>query len=372
MNEESILRISMGLVLLVIISEIVIYQPYFEPSPKFKIEDYKINSSRLTINYKISGGTYPTSISVIFLTSQEKPDDGRIVYIYYDSEYQMAIVDKKAVNGIINHLVTELIVRNHPSNKIKVVNATELQHIVLDVKSANKSIIVIPTGAFPDTVYTREKNLIKHWIERGGILIWMTSQFGYYSARNISEPLDFRDPWHPGQEGQKYFFNDNVIVLNKRFKEATIPTQYAKILKLSYNYVYRGVSISAIQTLNGVPVGYVDNDSGAVSIAIIPYSHGKIIIFGGDIVGGPQSLKFVRILTYDIAQILVSGILDGDIITHKEYHLKSRDTIRDDVTILKNMTKLSNGTLIIYAFESESEGTYFEKIALPFNFKDWR
>ncbi len=371
MENDFVLKITIGLLVLVILSEIVVYHPYFKYSPNFEIETYKINSlnSTLTINYKISGSIYSSKINVDFLIAQKTPNNNKTIYIYYDPKYQMALVDKKAVNGIINHLIAELTIRNYPFNKIKVVNATELKHIVLNVKSAKKSIIIIPTGAFPDTVYTKEKNLIKPWIEHGGILIWTTGQFGYYSARNISKPLDIGESWHPKDDGQKYFFGKIIIVKNKRFKEGRIPTQYAKALKLSYKYVYRGVSLSAIQALNGIALGYIDPDSGAVSIASIPLGYGKVIIFGGDIISGPQSLKFVRILSHDIAQIIASGVLDSNLIMYKEYYIKNYKTLKDSINI-KIPKHMSSGVLIIDIFESDNEGTYFKKIILHFDFKN--
>ena len=372
MKNGSVLKITIGLLVLVVISEVIVYHPYFKYSPNFEIETYKINSLNLTINYKISTGAYPSRITIDFLIAQKIPNSSRTIYIYYDPKYQMALVDKKAVNGIINHLIAELMIRGYPSDKIKIVNVTELQHIVSDIKSAKKSIIIIPTGAFPDTVYSREKNLIKPWIEHGGVLIWTTGQFGYYSAKNIFKfkQLNPEDPWHPKDEGQKYFFGHIIIVKNKRFKEGKIPTQYAKALKLSYNYVYRGVSLSAIQALNGIALGYIDPDSGAVSIASIPLGYGKVIIFGGDIISGPQSLKFVRTLSHDIAQIIVSGILYSNLIMYKEYYIKNWKTLKDSVKVSKDMIKFNSGILIMYIFESDNEGTYFKKIIFHFNFKN--
>ena len=361
-------RVYLGVIFLIIISEIIIYAPCFRFSPDFKIERYLTISSRLVVEYSISTGIYPTNLSVTFFVAEEKHNE-KEVYIYYDPNYQMVLVDKKTVNGFIYNLISELSIRNYSPQKIKVINAIELQRLMLNITKASNSIVIIPTGAFPDTVYTREKNLVKPWIIHGGILIWTVEKFGYYSARKTSEPMNPNDPWHPKDEGQKYFFNATIIVNNDRTKEASIPTRYARALYLLYRYVYRGVSLTAIRRLNGIALGYIDPDSNAVSIAMLPLGCGKVIIFGGESRSG-KARSFNRIFAHDIAQIITSGILEGNLVTYREYHLQRYAIIKDIVEIPKTIIGLESGVLIIFCFEAINVGVYFEKIMLHFSFSD--
>lgn len=363
-KEETYLKISIFIIIFIIFSEIIIYSPPFKKSLMINVKNVEFNNSYVIVDFDITTIKYPTKVMMTILSVNNYKE--KDVYIYFDPDYQLALIDKKGVNGIINHLTAELTLRNYKGN-IKIIDAKMLKRLLKNKESTYDSILIVPTGAFPENVYNLQENLVKPWVESGGILIWTTSQFGYYSAKKTSKPINYLDPWHPGMRGEEYFFGKkNIIAINDRFKDGSIPTNIAKGLNLEYKSVYRGIYLKWLKELNGTPLGYLDRD-GSVSIAMIPLGKGEIIIFGGDFASG-RSINYVRKISKDIAQIIVSGVTFGEILDFKIYKLDENSLVRKKIIInidnYYNKKNNKNNKLILYFYEASEEGYYYKRVII--------
>jgi len=347
-NLNTYQKIAIIMIMIIILSEITISFPFFIKNPDFKILNY--NGS--AIEYKISAGSYPLELQIVFLSAEREPII-RTVYIYYDPEYQRAGVPKKQARGLVDHIPSELKIRKY-EGEIHIVNATALVDLLLDIHSANQSILVITTGAFPDTVYTLDKNLIKPWIEAGGILFWIGDTFAYYSAEKSKKELNWNDPRHPKDEGRvKFFGTKDIIIKLQRGTIASVESEYSKALHLLYPYISRGINITKLKSMNGKILGKIGEKS--TSIALLPLGNGSIIIFGGE-----MHKRDEWIIAKDIAQIITSGILDYkniNIIGFKKYSLDRNEELKDIFLIEKDH---QSQAIIIFIFQSNDEPVFFK------------
>lgn len=344
------------LLILIIFSEITIYDPLnFFSKPNLTL-DYTIKGDRIQVNYTLSAGYYPMNMKMLIfgcyynLSNISKID--KDIYIYYDPTYQSVGVSKIAAKAIFGHLISELKIRRY-NGKVKVVNATELKELLLKKSISNKSVLIITQGAFPDTVYSLEYNLVKPWIESGGTLIWVGDMFAYYSAKKSREKINYLDPWHPREYGQRLFFNDIIIIPDKSYTSGDIDTEYSATLNLKFDYTYLGIQISEILIRNGTIIGKMSKDK--TSIGLIPIGKGKIIIFGGRLFKAEDSRTFVE----DVSQLLLSHIIDycPDILVVKSYSLNRKEILKLD----EEIPKVKYKSFLIYMFQTDIEGSIFER-----------
>lgn len=328
-----------------ILSEIIIYTPIPYGSPQFEILGY--NTS--TLIFKISSNAYPLGLQVVVSSSIESPPP-KYIYIYYDPQYQIALVNLKQARGLVDHVVPELRIRGYNEN-IKVVNASDLSGLLLDTDSSKQSILIVTTGTFPDTVYTQNKNWVRPWIETGGTLFWVGDRFGYYSANKIKGYPNWTDPNNPKSE--KYIFGEEIININKIFETAEDKTSYSNALDLRYPYISRAASITRVNALGGKIFGFTKGDSN--SITFIPLGNGRVIIFGG----GMTRLEEV-IVAKDIAQIIASRALDSQLIIYKNYTLGRNEELTGSINFGNNISQ----NLLVYAFQQGAETTFFKYFEL--------
>jgi hypothetical protein len=341
-------------VLILVLLEVTVSFPsksFFDP--KFEI----LNFNRTTIEYKVSSSFYPADLQIAVLSmNMPPPTPYSNIYMYFDTEYPLSAVDIKAAQGLIDHLSSELDVRGYHT-KVKVVDATSLPDILSQKRYANESILIMASGAFPDTVYTREKNLVKPWVENGGTLFWIGDYFGYYSAEKGQKILNYSSPKNPLLGGVVQFFGKNILInkgLGSRVQEES---KYSGSLLLDYAEVARAVSVPAVESMGGMIFGKTDDTS--TSIASMPLGSGKIIIFGGEMIGvGNQEVRVAK----DIAQIIKSGALTSSgVIGTKKIKVERNSEIKGSIN-LQNIKNEKFAT--VYVFQSAGEGTFFQTFML--------
>jgi hypothetical protein len=348
-------KITLIIFTVIILSEIAIYFPFFTKNPNFEILNYNTSA----IEYKISSGSYPLELQVAFFSTERQPHT-KTCYIYYDGEYQMAGATRKQARGLVDHLPAELKIRGY-EDKIHVVNASGLEHLLLDKQSANESILVITMGAFPDTVYTLDKNLVKPWVEAGGTLFWVGDMFAFYSAEKSKERLDWNAPRHPKAEGRVDFFGAKDVIIPLGWgTTASAQSEYSKALSLLYPYITKGVDVTMAKSMGGKILGKVGEKS--TSIASLPLGNGSIVIFGGEIYDE-------WIVAKDIAQIITSEVLECDnIVDIRKYPLGRNKEVKGELNYSSSIEGSHHiETLIIYVFQTDDEPTFFKNIYLELN-----
>jgi len=312
----------------------IIIKTIFVYHDKKNIIEYTIQNRR----------NYVQKVKLILLKINSK---NRNVYIYYDPNYELFEIDKQKVLAIINFLKTEFRIRRYLS-QIEIINADNLKKFLLDNDTPKSSILIVPTGAFPNNIYSIYHNLVKPWVKKGGILIWTTSCFGYYSAFKKDSLL--RNSLHPQKLGEIYFWGTNIINYQSRYEKGIFKSKIGAILSLEYPFLYRGVNIKKEKLLNGKTLGYIQNST--TSVGVIPLGEGKIIIFGGFI----PRIKYSHVIAIDISKIISSGVLNGDIKVYKKYKLAPYESINDKIILP------AKDEYLLYIFQDSEEASFYERI----------
>jgi hypothetical protein len=351
-NKANMITIIISTLIILILLEITVNYPSKSSiDPKFEI----LNFNRTAIEYKVSSSFYPSTLQIAVLSMRAPPPPTLSnIYIYYDPQYPLSAVDRKAAHGLIDHLSSELDMREYHT-KIKAVNATALGLLLSQKKYAN-DLLIMPAGAFPDTVYTLDKNFVKPWIENGGKLFWIGDYFGYYSAERGQDILNYSSPKNPSLDGAASFFGKNIFIVKDVGSQTQEESKYSESLLLDYPGVARGVSLVALESVGGTILGKVDNTS--TSIASVPLGNGKVVIFGGEMIGGDD--QEVRVAK-DMAQIIKSGVLSSsNVIATKKIKIERNSEIRGIIHLQNNKEKFAS----VYVFQSSSEATFFQTFLL--------
>jgi hypothetical protein len=117
----------------------------------------------------------PLDAKVVVTPVEEIPHD-LPVFVFYDTDYPTVYTDWILSAVLLGYLQAELYLRDYSSG-VSFANASELE----DIMSTNKSaIVVMASGGFPSCVFSKETNLVKPWIESGGVLVWLGDYIGWY------------------------------------------------------------------------------------------------------------------------------------------------------------------------------------------------
>jgi hypothetical protein len=351
------LKISIALFIAVLICEVAIYSPpQLQKGPSFNVESVNKEDNSISVEYTISSGGYPIDVQVVFLSGEKV--EPKLVYFYYDPDYQLAEVTAKQIDVLLTQLIYNLEVRSYDA-EVKVINAEELRQLVLNNETAANSILVVATGALPDTVYTREFNLVKPWVENGGTLHWITSQFGYYSAEKCSEKINFTAPRHPRDEGADKFLNiEKALVYNPRGTMATIKSRYSQALSITYASIFVPLSLSTISKLHGKILGLMDMTDGkeSASIASVSVGKGVVVVWGGE-----TTTRGYLQVARDLAQIICSDIVEKErLIGYKSYHLEENQKVPDKYKF-DIINPEAEKELTIYVFPLDPLGVFYDK-----------
>lgn len=357
MKTHIYLKISIALLIAVVICEVAIYSPIkLQKDPSFKVESVN-KDNYISIEYAISSGGYPMDVQVVFL-SGKKVAEPKLVYYYYDPDYQLADVTTKEIDVLLTQLIYNLEEKGYGA-EVKVIDAEELRELMFNNETAAKSILVVATGALPDTVYTREFNLVKPWVENGGTLYWMVSQFGYYSAERSDKKINCTASRHPRDEGaDKFLAMEKVIVYNPRGTMATTKSRYSQALGITYANIFVPLSLSAVSQLHGKILGVMDmtDDKGSASIASVSLGKGIVVVWGGETTsrGNLQ-------VAHDLAQIICSEVLEQErLIGYRSYHLGTNQMVSDTYKF-DIINPEAEKELTIYVFPLNPLGVFYDK-----------
>lgn len=259
----------------------------------------------------------------------------RKVYYYYDINYPLVGSSANSVLGVYEHLLAEY-QRKNISNGIIKINSSELAS-ALDDKNG---IIIIASGALPDTVYSPNKNLITPWVNKGGTLIWVGDALGYYYGTAGSKITSDDSENKIGWSGQKKILGSNYLegeyISSVSDTQGEVPSSLTTALGIKFRYTQTGAFLSEIDKNGATDLGYHYNFSSATrtSLSQIKIGKGSFFIFGSPLLNREMEIA------WDISQIIVSGFIDADtdMIMFKKISVNKVDSeeIRRKIDIGKN------------------------------------
>ena len=284
---------------------------------------YPLNPYSFSSEAEFSGGsaevtvfsTSPTEYGVCAYELLPGLNIGRNVYVFADSRYA-SITGTAFQNSFADSLTRELDLRNYRSGnglEIKVIDADALKDLLSGTEDPAEYNIVFASGALPilaggtftaavsDTV-----DLIRAWVNNGGMITWVYEKFGYYFA-----PMDpgydkwLTDTGQPRENGAALFFGDSIINPSTSKTYAEGRTELADAISLVHNEVTNGV-LAKFAEDNGILLGYAGNGYSSVSFLYNISKTGGWLIFGGGI--GENT----GLLEASAAQQIASGIYGAD------------------------------------------------------------
>lgn len=202
------------------------------------------------------------------------------IYYYYDSDYFYANSNVVSWFGLAGHLSSTISVRGLRIDVV-VVNAAQLA-TVLENPNTTGELVVMASGAFPSTVFSKTTNIVSPWVRAGGKLFWIGAPIGYYTAL-AGTPIAYGQTWNPGAAGVAEFLNQSWLggpgASGPHYQNAT-PMSAA--LNLQYPYGEGGsygFNMSTVVAGGGQIVG--QSAKGYSNAALIPYGAGAIVDLAG-------------------------------------------------------------------------------------------
>lgn len=273
------------------------------------------------------------------------------IYYYLDNNYPVLAGNMGTYYGTLD-FVSSYLAKKGYDRTIQTVSATELPALF----ERGPSILFACSGVLPETVYSRDKNLLTPWLKDGGRLFWVGDGLGYYSGVKGEQIVSADSPAKIGWEGQKKIFGQNMI--DGYFVEITdsvglLKSRFVDALGLRYHFTRTGALLSALAANSGVSLGFEQSVAKDIrsSASVIPVGDGKVILFGSGVIDKQREIG------WDISQILVSGVLDSDYqsMDTKTISLKPGET----QTVKINMQNNQYPYAKVMVFSNQDDVNYF-------------
>jgi hypothetical protein len=364
MMEDKWQAIPVVLMVILLISEAIWYTPLTHPKRGIlKIQEVTFDESgNVTINFQLTTN-FPLNATILIIPVTNAPKD-LPVYVFYDKDYPTVGTSWTLSQMLWEHLKTELFLRGY-CGEVELANAEELNSLL---SAKTPAILIIASGAFPSNIFSWSEDLVKPWLDSGGILIWFGWFPGYYTVEKgqSQEEITWNMPQHLHEEGPKRlgledFFEFIPIEMQPTTAELFEPP-LSRILDIKYDFIQQAPLLYKVISVNGLILGKIGGPSQKLrsSVSVIPIGAGKIIIFGY-LLAGSLVLNGPEFAARDIAQILCSGILQSSSISniqHRNYNLSYRQSVSDALRL-----KLETNTgLVVYGYSLlESRSLFFHR-----------
>ena len=359
MKENKWQTIPIAIITLLLISEIIWYSPQTHPKEAaLTIKEVTFDETgKITINFKLTTNL-PLNATIIITPVTEEPKD-LPVYVFYDKNYPPVGTSWTLIQMLWEHVKTELHLRGY-SAEVEIANAEEIQSLL---SKKTPAVLIMASGAFPSNIFSWETNLVKPWLDSGGILIWFGWIPGYYTVEKgqSQEEIRWNLPQNLREEGAKRlglqeFFE--FIAIEDCPKTAEIESSLSKILDTKYNFIQQAPLLQKVINANGLALGKIGGcpENPRSSISMIPIGKGKIINFGyfltaSLVLNGPE------LSARDIAQILCSGILQANSICnipHRNYELPKGYSKTDAINLPLDP---NTAGILIYGYSSQESSS---------------
>jgi hypothetical protein len=357
------LYVPVAILILLLVGELLWYSPITSRNQNsFKIlsatNQLEGVEEEMNISYQISP-SLPLDATVVVTPVEKVPQD-LPVYVFYDTDYPTVGTDWIFSAVLQAHLDAELRLRGY-SASAKLVNATELESILITNESA---IVIMACGGFPSNVFSKDIDLVKPWIESGGILIWFGFFIGYYSLEKGMKKEDITAdmPQNPQENGSielglSGFFEYLNTYITPDVAYYSSPTSEA--LEVNYDLIQQAPLLDMVWERNGLVLGKIGGPTSSrfrASVSMVPIGLGEIILFGfflmqSDASNGPEESA------WDIAQILCSGVLQMNTSStpwYQSYHLSAGESTTGVYSSLMGPGVVG---LVVFEYASESSPT---------------
>ena len=326
--------------------------------PEFKNESFTVKFSLYT--------NMPIDIKVVLMPITEKPSNLSI-YVFYDSKYPTLGTSWERIHMLRSNLRRELSLRGFKKD-VQLITAKQLESLLDEKKRA---IVIVASGAFPANVFSCDKDLVKPWLDAGGILVWFGWPPGFYTVYESqieNETFCQLPQQHLHEEGVKRLgLKENILGKDVKvksyegFETAEKPSHLCEILNINYNLINYGALNDSLSE-NGLAIGMIGGNPPRTSVSIIPIGKGKIILFGFFVLGS-YILNGPELSARDIAQIICSGVIYSTKDSPpacREYHLLGGQTITDKVEV-KIKSNIKGVIVYVYPTLSSTCLLYFYK-----------
>lgn len=334
-------------------------QPWVQQSADFWINGLDNQRRDLVrIEYTVKSGGYPMDLQVFAtpMTSKSDVTRDKPVFIYYDEAYPSSFVGKERWIGLLDHAPVELELRGY-NGFISIVGAQELRNIM---EGNHDSIIIIPSGVFPETIHAGNESIVGDWLRAGGTLIWIGDAFGYLSGHRDGSIELFSEGNYSKVQNQILGFTlFNELAEVERY--ASTSSSFSSALDLQYTDAIVGALVSNVLKLGGMVLGEVTKSENArASICYLPVGKGHLIVFGGGI-GRAFTANGEDVIAHDIAQILCSGFPFSSTVSAFNLHELGRNEAREaslDVPLPQNQNVTG---IMISAFSKSPYSRFFSR-----------
>ncbi len=164
------------------------------------------------------------------------------------------------------------------------------------------------TTALPQGVFFPEPDLMKSWIEGGGILIWTGALVGRYMGTAEGLVVDMFEDGGEGQWGPTFILGFDPIGEEGQ-ERATVPTPWMEALDIRFPLATWGASVEDVDSRDGVLLGAATpGENPKASVSLLPVGEGALALFG-EAPGPVFTYSAEDIIAHDIARLILSGIL---------------------------------------------------------------
>ncbi len=271
--------------------------------------DSRVNGGTLLTqdSFIATAGNLPLHLNLVAAPVSSLSNDRR-VYIYFDNGYPSLGNDARGWTGVVDHLPAELRLRGY-SGPVQIVNASALRQVMVQNST---SVVIIPSGVFPDTVENSTVDLVGPFLRSGGILAWMGGAFGYYSAHLPQTIVQLEGGISEGISAQTRILGYPLVsaTLPGTNRIASVSTSFSQALNLTYPDVWVAPTLGLLRSVGGVAMGYVQNssDTARSSVSQIPVGAGRLFLLGGPVTS-LLTADGEDVVSHDLAQILSLGEL---------------------------------------------------------------
>jgi hypothetical protein len=282
----------------IIISEVLLYAPPAQPRLTSSLLISESSGSTYDASYKVTTtfeANFNFTATIVNGTPLPRP-----LFLYYDAAYPSSWSLPIWSFGLYQHLNSVLAARGvYP--EVVLLDAAQLYGFLTN-PSTTSSILLMPTGVIPDTVYNDSVNYLAPWIRAGGTLLWFGDTIGYYSGQK-NTPLTYPSPDNPGLSGVSQFVNVSLLGSSA----TAYPNQSAASRAFGFSYDFgisnHGLKISIVESSGGEVLG--STTGNFTNAARLPLGRGTIDYFSIPL------FYDVTELSVSLANMLQSGVLTG-------------------------------------------------------------
>lgn len=339
--------------------------PLFDHSSYFSMSSSRIDQESI-VNYSMHANVM-LDAKILLIPMLEEPAFGMPIYVFYDPEYPAIHTSWERVHMLWTSLKGEMFLRGF-KGEITLVSAEDLENVM---SNKEKAVIIMASGGFPSNVFSRDKDLVRPWLDSGGVLMWFGFYTGYYTVYKGQVENSTFDllPQHLREEGIAQIGLGNYIQTNPfngTLTTAQNSTSLSNLLEINFNIIDCGLLVDRLSQ-EGLVLGNIGGNPAKTSVSVVSVGMGKIVVFGFFVLGS-YILNGPELSARDIAQILDSGIIYASkslMPVYEEHRLLAGESFNGQITVETNS---SIKGIVVYAYSTTTSNAFlFQSEFIPSN-----